>query len=136
MNFIQKLIQDTNNGMWDYYWKYSEGSDSYTFNKVKHYLTGLTFSLIKDKTLIIFPNGYGMRYSEELMKQLRDTIDISLERTVDDSIKTYISGQELTSQQQDEIQSTSGSPNNTKPKEEIKSGSAIDTKQIEKNTIK
>lgn len=131
MNFIQKLIQDTNNGMWDYCWKYSDASDSYTFNKTKHYLTGLTFSLIKDKTLTIFHNGYGMRYSEELMKQLRDTINISLERTVDDIITTYISGEELTSQQQDEIQSTSGIFN-----KEITTGSAIDTKQIENNTIK
>jgi hypothetical protein len=92
MNFIQKLTKDTQDGMWDGAWKYTEASDTYTFNVPKHYLSGLNFSIVKNNKLIIFPNGYGMTTSSEVLEQLRDAIVISLERTVKDDIKMYLSG--------------------------------------------
>jgi hypothetical protein len=78
--------------MWDGGWKYTEASDTYTFNVPKHYLSGLNFSIIKDNKLIIFPNGYGIEYSKEFLAQLKNAVDISLERTVDSDIKMYLSG--------------------------------------------
>jgi sugar-specific transcriptional regulator TrmB len=47
---------------------------------------------VKNNKLIIFPNGYGMTTSSEILEQLRDAIIISLERTVKDDIKMYLSG--------------------------------------------
>jgi hypothetical protein len=93
MNFVEKLIEDTYNGDWDFFWKYSDGSKTYTINKAKHYLSGLNFSFENDKKLIIFPNGYGL--TTELLEELRDSVDNSLERTVDKSIEMYLGEKEL-----------------------------------------
>ena len=85
MNFVQKLIDDTKSGLWDFAWKYSDASQNYNFNKEKHLLRGMNFSLTEPKTMI-FPNGYAIYYNEDLMKNLAKEIDISLERTIDESI--------------------------------------------------
>lgn len=91
MSFIQKLTKDTQDGIWDGGWKYTEASDTYAFNVTKHYLSGLNFSIVKNNKLIIFPNGYGIEYSKESLIQLKNAVDVSLERTVDSDIKEYLS---------------------------------------------
>jgi hypothetical protein len=98
MNFVQKLIDDTNNGDWDFVWKYNDGSKTYTFNKTKHYLSGLNFSLENNNPLIIFPNGYGLK--TDLLSELESAVLQSLERTVDTSIEMYMSGKELTPEEE------------------------------------
>jgi len=99
MKFVQKLIDDTNNGDWDFKWKYSDGSQTYTFNQPKHYLSGLNFSLTANKKLLIFPNGYGLETT--LLENLKKAIDVSLERTVDESMRLYVEGKEMTQEQED-----------------------------------
>jgi len=99
MKFVQKLIDDTNKGDWDFKWKYSDGSQTYTFNQPKHYLSGLNFSLTANKKLLIFPNGYGLE--TPLLKNLKEAIDVSLERTVDESMRLYVEGKEMTQEQED-----------------------------------
>ena len=92
MNFVQKLTKDTQDGIWDGGWKYTEASDTYTFKVPKHYLNELNFSIVKNNKLIIFPNGYGIEYSKESLIQLKNAVDVSLERTVDGDITFYLSG--------------------------------------------
>ena len=99
MKFVQKLIDDTNKGDWDFKWKYSDGSQTYTFNQPKHYLSGLNFSLMVNKKLLIFPNGYGLETN--LLENLKKAIDASLERTVDESMRLYVAGKEMTQEQED-----------------------------------
>ena len=99
MKFVQKLIDDTNKGDWDFKWKYSDGSQTYTFNQPKHYLSGLNFSLLANKKLLIFPNGYGLETN--LLENLKKVIDVSLERTVDESMRLYVEGKEMTQEQED-----------------------------------
>jgi hypothetical protein len=101
MNFVQKLIDDTKNGMWNYDWKYNDGSKIYTFNKPKHFLGGLNFMASienKDKE-IIFPNGVALE--TEQIKELEEAVIFSLEATVDDSMKRYIAGKEITQEEED-----------------------------------
>jgi hypothetical protein len=100
MNFTQKLIDDTKNGTWDFYWKLNEGTKTYSFTKPKHFLSGLNFSLEKDKSLIVFPNGYGLKTG--LLSLLEEAVLESMERTVDTSIQMYVSGEELTPDQEAE----------------------------------
>jgi len=99
VKFVQKLIDDTNKGDWDFKWKYSDGSQTYTFNQPKHYLSGLNFSLMVNKKLLIFPNGYGLETN--LLENLKKAIDASLERTVDESMRLYVAGKEMTQEQED-----------------------------------
>jgi len=99
MKFVQKLIDDTDNGDWDFKWKYSDGSETYTFNQPKHYLSGLNFSLLANKKLLVFPNGYGLETN--LLENLKKAIDVSLERTVDESMRLYVEGKEMTQEQED-----------------------------------
>jgi hypothetical protein len=89
-SFLDKLIEDTNNGDLDFVWKYNDGSKSYTFVLAKHYLSGMTFSLEKDSELLVFPDGFAVQYSKEDIIRLRDSINLSLERTVETSIRMYI----------------------------------------------
>jgi hypothetical protein len=100
MDFIEKLIVDTYKGDWDFFWKYSDGASTYSITKPKHYLSGLNFSLDKDETLITFPNGYGLMCPKEQLRQLRDEINLSLERTVDECIQLYLAGKEMTAEQE------------------------------------
>jgi hypothetical protein len=100
MNFIQKLIDDTDKGDWDFSWKYSDGSKSYTFQVPKHYLSGMNFSIDNDPNIMIFPNGYSIKYDKSLLAKLKDSIDKSLERTVDECVKLYLMGKEMTPEQE------------------------------------
>ena len=50
---------------WDFFWKYNDGSDTFTLNKAKHYLSGLNFTTANKSKSIIFPNG-----SELITEQL------------------------------------------------------------------
>lgn len=99
MNFVEKLTKDTEKGDWDYCWKYSDGAMSYTFNKPKHYLSGLNFSL-NDLRTMVFPNGFVIYYDIGLMDNLSEAIDISLARTVDEMVNLYMAGEELTPEQE------------------------------------
>lgn len=100
MSFVQKLIDDTKNGMWNYDWKYNDGSKIYTFNKPKHFLSGLNFvaSIENKGKEIIFPNGVALE--TEQIKELEEAVIFSLEATVDDSMKRYIAGKEVTQEEE------------------------------------
>jgi len=93
MNFVQKLIDDTNNGDWDFYWKYNEGSNTFTLNKPKHYLTGLNFTTTDKNKTIIFPNGSGL--DTEHLKELETAARSSILNTMSQSIEMYLAGEEL-----------------------------------------
>jgi hypothetical protein len=99
MSFVQKLIDDTRNGDWNYCWKYSDGSGTYTLNKQKHYLSGLNFTTREKSKELIFPNGYALE--SEQLGELESAVLFSLEATVDDSVKLYLAGKEITQEQQD-----------------------------------
>lgn len=94
MGFVQKLIEDTNNGDWDFYWKYNEGSDTYTLNKPKHYLSGLNFTTANKNKYIIFPNGAGLE--SESLGELEIAVRGSLLGTMNQMIEMYLAGKELT----------------------------------------
>jgi hypothetical protein len=120
MNFVQKLTEDTKNGMWDFAWKYNDGSQNYTFNKDKHILRGMNFSLTEP--MMIFPNGYVIYYKEDLMKNLAKEIDVSLERTIDESIVRYMVGNPL-SPEQEEVAAEQEANKSTEPKvKDVKNG--------------
>ena len=123
MNFVQKLIADTEKGDWDFYWKHNEGSNVYTLNKAKHYLTGLNFSVTSDYNHIIFPNGY--KVETDLLSFLEDAVWESIERTVSEMIKMYLAGKELTPDQE-EAQAEQEKNKSVEPK----------TKVVEKTTKK
>jgi len=127
MKFVQKLIDDTNNGDWDFKWKYSDGSQTYTFNQPKHYLSGLNFSLLANKKLLIFPNGYGLETN--LLENLKKAIDLSLERTVDESMRLYVEGKEMTQEQEDLAAEQEAMKAANKPEEKPESA---DKKKTEK----
>ena len=91
MNFVQKLIDDTNNGDWDFYWKYNEGSNTFSLNKPKHYLTGLNFTTTDKNKTIIFPNGSGL--DTEQLSELETAVRSSLLSTMNQSIKMYLAGE-------------------------------------------
>jgi hypothetical protein len=93
MNFIEKLIEETINGNLDFVWKYNDGTQMYTFKIPKHPLNETSFSLAKDPGLIVLPNGCGVDYSKELLKQLRDAVDQSIIRTADTIMRDYVSGE-------------------------------------------
>jgi hypothetical protein len=120
MNFIQKLTQDTLNGDWNFSWKYNDGSKTYTFNVPKHYLTGMNFSLEKDPDMVILPNGYGLIYDKNALKTLKDAVDVSLEKTADESVKMYLVGETMTEEQQaSEDESKVEQPVEEKSKEKV-----------------
>lgn len=127
--FLQKLIENTNSGDLDFVWKYNDGSKSYTFIIPKHYLSGMNFSLEKDFGLLIFPNGFAIEYSKENINQLKDSINISLERTVETSIKMYVG--ETSS---DISTSNPDSPQSTDSKKPGNKNNINDKKIIKKNT--
>jgi hypothetical protein len=99
MSFVQKLIDDTRNGDWNYCWKYSDGSGTYTLNKQKHYLSGLNFTTREKSKELIFPNGFALE--SEQLGELESAVLFSLEATVDDSVELYLTGKEITQEQQD-----------------------------------
>ena len=45
MKFIDKLIEETQQGLLDYIWQYSESGDKFKYSAEKHPLKDLTFSL-------------------------------------------------------------------------------------------
>ena len=45
MKFIDKLIEETQQGLLDYTWEYSEGGNKFKYSAEKHPLKDLTFSL-------------------------------------------------------------------------------------------
>jgi hypothetical protein len=94
MSFTQKLIDDTKKGDWNYYWKYSDGSGTYTLNKPKHYLSGLNFTTREKSKELIFPNGFALE--TEQLGELEEAVRKSLEDTVDEIVKLYLVGKELT----------------------------------------
>jgi hypothetical protein len=118
MEFLEKLIADTQAGKWDFNWKYSgEGSDTYSFNRPKNYLSGLNFSISKDKKAIVFPNGFIVTDEEATLKRLRDAINISLERTVVTIIGSYMSGDASMPKEKDGEEDTQPKKEDTQPKE-------------------
>lgn len=98
MSFIQKLIDDTNNGDWDFYWKYNEGSDTFTLNKPKHYLAGLNFTTANKSKSVIFPNGSEL-FTDKL-SDLETAVRASLLSTMNQSIEMYLVNKELTLDQE------------------------------------
>ena len=133
MNFIQKLTQDTSSGMWDFIWKYSDGAKSFTFNKQKHYLSGLSFSMEKDNDLLVFPNGFGLNVGKEALTELKNVVILSLERTVKDSISTYLSGDDIT--QDGSTESDDSENDSVAPTEDVKPEKPL-TKQVVNDKIK
>jgi len=122
MSFVQKLIDDTKNGDWDYCWKYSDGSGTYTLNKQKHYLSGLNFTTREKSKELIFPNGYALE--SEQLGDLESAVLFSLEATVDDSVKLYLAGKEITQEQQDlKDEQESAKPKTAESKKETPKGS-------------
>ena len=136
MNFIQKLTQDTSSGMWDFIWKYSDGAKSFTFNKQKHYLSGLSFSMEKDNDLLVFPNGFGLNVGSEAIILLMASVIDSLERTVRDSVETYLSGEVVTQDGSTEGEDGEDSKNDSvAPTEDEKPEKPL-TKQVVNDKIK
>lgn len=123
MNFVQKLIDDTNNGDWDFFWKYNEGSDTFTLNKSKHYLSGLNFTTANKSKGIVFPNGSEL-FTEKL-DELEGAVRASLLSTMSQSMDMYLAGKELTpeeesAQAEQEKNKSSNADNLVKAKEETK----------------
>jgi hypothetical protein len=97
MGFIGKLTEDTANGLWNFTWKYNEGSNTYTFVVPKHYLNGMKFSITKNEKgkfldfyNLILPNGFGLSYSKDVMLQLEKAVLASIEETVRISLGYYM----------------------------------------------
>jgi hypothetical protein len=68
-------------------------------NKQKHYLSGLNFTTREKSKELIFPNGFALE--SEQLGELESAVLFSLEATVDDSVKLYLAGKEITQEQQD-----------------------------------
>jgi hypothetical protein len=98
MNFVQKLIDDTNNGDWDFFWKYNEGSDTFTLNKPKHYLSGLNFTTSNKIKSIVFPNGSELFTTK--LDELEGAVRASLLSTMNQSMNMYLAGKELTPEEE------------------------------------
>lgn len=134
MNFIQKLTEDTLNGNWDFHWKYTDSSKTYSFNVPKHYLTGMNFSLEKDADMIILPNGFGLIYSKESLIALKNAVDTSLENTADKSTEMYLSGEGVTEEEAGDGESgDSEQPIEEKPRKKSDAEKLMETKEKAKN---
>jgi len=115
MNFIQKLIQDTDNGDWDFMWKYNAGT--YTLNKPKHYLSGLNFTTREKKKFIVFPNGSELTAKPaKMLEELKNSVRESLIRTMDISIRLYMNEKEMTPEEES-TQAEEETNKNVEPKE-------------------
>jgi hypothetical protein len=117
MSFIQKLIDDTNKGDWDFYWKYNEGSDTFTLNKPKHYLTGLNFTTANKSKSVIFPNGSEL-FTEQL-GNLETAVRSSLLSTMNQSIEMYLANKELTPDQEAILAEQESKKNAVEPKAKV-----------------
>ncbi len=92
--FLNKLIRDTNDGLWDGVWSVNSAGNIYSFVAKKEILTNSTFTLDLDNKgkelnsgIFIFSNGYGITI--ENLIGLRDIVLKSLERTVITKMKLY-----------------------------------------------
>jgi len=77
--------------------------------------------------LLIFPNGYGLETN--LLENLKKAIDLSLERTVDESMRLYVEGKEMTQEQEDLAAEQEAMKAANKPEEKPESA---DKKKTEK----
>ena len=91
MKFVQKLIQDTKDGKFDFSWYFSN-PDKYTFKQTKHPLSDMNFNLSDSKDSIIFPNGLSLQSTKEEMSILREEVVRAMNRAVDALIKDFVSG--------------------------------------------
>lgn len=92
--FLEKLIQDTQSGVWDNGWGVNSAGNMYTFTAPKQILTKANFTLDADNKgkelssgCFVFPNGYGIIFDN--LAQLRDVVLESLERSVVSDMKKY-----------------------------------------------
>lgn len=92
--FLEKLIQDIDSGLWDGAWSVNSAGNIYSFVAKKEILTNSTFTLDFDNKgkelssgIFIFSNGYGVIF--ENLLGLKDVVLISLERTVVTKMKLY-----------------------------------------------
>ena len=110
MSFIDKLIEETQQGLLDYVWEFYSNS-RFKYNEEKHPLKDLNFSLsdivtkekIKDsgkveivpdetKAEIVFPNGAGMIVDRPKLEILNDECTKAIFRAMDDIASRYANG--------------------------------------------
>ena len=94
MNFIEKLIQETKSGKFDFIWQYV--GSSYKFDFPKHPMSRMNFVLVNNKKsnveLMVFPNGGGINFDKSSMQLLASEIDRAILRANDVIVSDYISG--------------------------------------------
>ena len=93
MNFVQKLIDDTKAGSWDFCWNFNIGSQSYALIKTKYYLSGLNFTTANKNKNIIFPNGSSLE--SELLGELETAVRESIMNTAIKMVDMYLSEKDL-----------------------------------------
>lgn len=94
MTFLEKFTKDTIDGKWDAEWNYKDGSQTFSFVKAKHYLSGLSLSTNKDNKEILFPNGVGVLCDKADLEKLREAILVALSRYVDKCSQDYLANVE------------------------------------------
>ncbi len=92
--FLDKLIKDVRQGLWDGGFSVNSNGTMYMFIAPKQILTKSNFSLDidgkgkeLDSGVFVFSNGYGVSF--ENLVELRDVVLESLERTVVQDMKNY-----------------------------------------------
>jgi hypothetical protein len=110
MKFIDKLIEETKQGILDYIWEFY-GDDRFKYVAEKHPLKDLNFSLsdivtkeeikpsgkakiVPDPTLgrIIFPNGAGLDVDRPKLEILNAECTLAIVRAMEDTADRYANG--------------------------------------------
>ena len=110
MKFIDKLIEETQQGTLDYVWDFY-GNDRFKYSAEKHPLKDLNFSLSdivtkekttdsgkkkmvtdKDKAVIIFPNGAGMEVDRSQLETLNYECTEAILRAMESISNRYANG--------------------------------------------
>jgi hypothetical protein len=110
IKFIDKLVQETKDGLLDYVWEFY-GNDRFKYNADKHPLKDLNFSLsdvvtkeeekpsgktkiVPDNTkgLIVFPNGAGMEVDRQKLEILNSECTNAIIRAMESTASRYANG--------------------------------------------
>jgi ribosomal protein L12E/L44/L45/RPP1/RPP2 len=110
IKFIDKLIEETQQGILDYVWEFTQGN-KFKYNEEKHPLKDLTFSLddvvmkeitkesgktkiVLDETKgqIVFPNGAGMIVDKSKLEILNSLCHDAILRAMGNTASRYANG--------------------------------------------
>ena len=110
MKYIDKLIEETKQGILDYIWEFY-GDDRFKYVAEKHPLKDLNFSLsdivtkeetkpsgkikiVPDNTkgIIVFPNGTGMEVDRSKLEILNTECTLAIIRAMEDTADRYANG--------------------------------------------